>query len=75
MDQTMLMPMALVSLVVAFVVTAIDMRSSLAPEACPECSHCRARAAEEAARQRELDRAYARSHGLDLDEDDDRRIG
>jgi hypothetical protein len=75
MDETMLLPMALVALTVALIVTAFEMRLSLAPDSCPECSHCRERAAEEAARQHELDRAYARSNGLDMDEDDDRRIG
>ena len=75
MDQTTLLPMALVALFVAFIVTAVEMRLSLAPDSCPECPHCRERAAEQAARQRELDGAYARSHGLDRDEDDDRRIG
>lgn len=71
----MLLPMALVALAVVIIVTAFEMRLSLAPDSCPECPHCRERAAEEAARQQELDRAYARSHGLDRDEDDDRRIG
>jgi hypothetical protein len=51
------------------------MRLSLTPDLCPECPHCRERAAEQAARQRELDGAYARSHGLERDDDDDRRIG
>jgi hypothetical protein len=75
MDQTALMPMALVAVVVAFIVTAIDMRLSLAPESCAECPHCRARAAAAAEAQREVDRAYARANGLEPDEDDDRRIG
>jgi hypothetical protein len=75
MDETLLLPMALVALTVAFIVTAFEMRFSLMPDSCPECPHCRERAADEAAKQRELDRAYARSHGLDRDEDDDRRIG
>jgi hypothetical protein len=75
MDPTMLLPMALVALTVAFVVTAIEMRLSLAPDTCAECPHCRERAAEKATRQHELDGAYARMHGLDSDEDDDRRIG
>jgi hypothetical protein len=75
MDDTMLLPMALVALTVAFMVTAFEMRFSLTPDSCPECPHCRERAADEAARQHELERAYARSHGLDRDEDDDRRIG
>lgn len=78
----MLMPMALVALTVAFIVTAVEMRLSLAPETCPECPHCRQQAAEKAVlqhekavRQREIDASYARMHGLDRDEDDDRRIG
>jgi hypothetical protein len=75
MDQTALMSMALVALFVAVIVTAFEMRLSIAPDSCPECAHCRARAADEAARQRELDRAYARSQGIERDEDDDRRIG
>jgi hypothetical protein len=74
MEQT-LMPVALVALVVAFIVTAIEMRLSLAPDACPECPHCRERAAAAAAAQHELDKMYATSIGLDQDEDDDRRIG
>jgi hypothetical protein len=75
MESTALLPVALVALFVAFIATAFEMRLSLTPDSCPECPHCRARALEEAARQRELDRAYARSQGLDNDEDDDRRIG
>jgi len=76
MESTVLLPVALVALFVAFIATAFEMRLSLTPESCPECPHCRARAIEEAARQSELDRAYARSQGLlDPDEDDDRRIG
>ena len=75
MDEIALLPIALVALVVAFIVTAIEMRVSLVPDACPECPHCRERAAAEAAAQRELDQAYARSLGLDGDEEDDRRIG
>jgi len=74
MESTVL-PMALVALFVAFIATVFEMRASLAPDSCPECPHCRARALEDAARQSELDRAYARTHGLDPDEDDDRRIG
>jgi hypothetical protein len=69
------LPVALVAIAVAFVVTAIEMRLSLAPDSCPECPHCRERTAAESAAQRELDQAYARSLGLDRDEDDDHRIG
>jgi hypothetical protein len=75
MESTVLLPVALVALFVAFIATAFEMRLSLTPESCPECPHCRARAIEDAARQSELDRAYARAQGLDPDEDDDRRIG
>jgi hypothetical protein len=75
MDQTGLLPVALIGLVVAFFVTAFEMQVSLTPDSCPDCPHCRALAAEREARQSELDRAYARSQGLDRDEDDDRRIG
>jgi hypothetical protein len=74
MESTAL-PAALVALFVAFIASAFEMRASLTPVSCPECPHCRARALEQAARQSELDRAYARTHGLDRDEDDDRRIG
>jgi hypothetical protein len=69
------LPMALVALFVAFIATAFEMRASLSPDSCPECPHCRERAIEAAARQSELDRAYARAEGLERDEDDDRRIG
>jgi hypothetical protein len=75
MEQATLLPIALVALFIAFIATAIEMRVSLSPDSCPECPHCRERAIEEAARQSELDRAYARAHGLEPDEDDDRRIG
>lgn len=75
MESTTLLPMAIVALFVAFVATAFEMRASLAPDSCRECPHCRGLALERAARQKELDRAYARAQGLDRDEDDDRRIG
>jgi hypothetical protein len=59
MESTTLLPMAIVALFVAFVATAFEMRASLAPDSCSECPHCRALALERAARQKELDRAYA----------------
>ncbi|MFL5668869.1 MAG: hypothetical protein ACJ77U_05745, partial [Chloroflexota bacterium] len=62
--------------------TWIELRSSLKPQVCPECPHCRAilerqrhEAAEEARRQRELSSWYARRNGVDDSEDDDRLIG
>jgi hypothetical protein len=74
MDGSMLQ-LGLWALVVAMIVTLYDMRSALRPAACPECSHCRQRAAEEARLQDRLAREYARRHGLESDDEDDRRIG
>ncbi|HET7703161.1 MAG TPA: hypothetical protein VFK35_07160 [Candidatus Limnocylindrales bacterium] len=68
------MPTSLIALAVALVVTLYDMIAALRPVTCAECSHCRARANDEARRQEVLAREYARRLGLD-DEDDDRRIG
>jgi hypothetical protein len=70
-----LQPLVLFALLVAMVLTAYEMRASLAPPACPECPHCKALAAERERRDRELEAAYARQHRLNGDEDDDRRIG
>jgi hypothetical protein len=75
MDVAMLQPLGLGAVIVAMVVTAYDMSASLRPTACPECRHCRQRAEEEARLQDHLAGEYARRHGLDIDEDDDRRIG
>jgi hypothetical protein len=75
MDSTFLLPMALVALFVAILVTAFEMRASLAPATCDECPHCQAAATERAQRERELQSWYAKTHGLDGDDDDDRRIG
>jgi len=75
MDTTLYLPMALIALFVAILITAYEMRASLAPAACEECPHCRALAAERDMRERELQAWYAQSQGLDGDEDDDRRIG
>jgi hypothetical protein len=74
MDPTILQPFGLVAVVVAMLVTLYEMRSSLKPSTCPECSHCRAIAEEDARTQDRLAREYARRVGLDED-DDDRRIG
>lgn len=69
------LPMALVLLFVAILVTVYEMRVSLAPASCAECPHCQAIAAERVRREHELETRYARSHGYDIDKDDDRRIG
>jgi hypothetical protein len=75
MESALYLPMALVLLFVAILVTAYEMRASLAPSSCAECPHCRALAAERARREHELDSWYASSQGFDIDDDDDRRIG
>jgi hypothetical protein len=75
MDTSLLLPAALVALFVAILVTAYEMRLSLAPASCEECPHCQDLAAERAQRELDLQSWYARSHGLDGDDDDDRRIG
>ena len=61
-----------IALVGAISLTLYEMGAALRPEACPECSHCRARAQEAAREQERLAREYARRVGLD-DRDDDRR--
>ena len=75
MDTLLLQPIVIVALAVAMVITAYEMRASLVPASCAECPHCRAAAAERERRDRDLETAYARQHGLDRDEDDDRTIG
>ncbi|MFL5679591.1 MAG: hypothetical protein ACJ77B_03235 [Chloroflexota bacterium] len=62
--------------------TWMELRTSLEPARCSECPHCREalasrqrEAEEEARRQRELSLWYARRHGLDDRDDDDRMIG
>lgn len=68
-----ILQLALVSAIVALIVTFYEMRASLAPATCAECPHCRAAATERAQRERELQTWYAREHGLDSDDDEDRR--
>jgi hypothetical protein len=75
MDGSMLQPLGLGALVVAMILTLYDMGTALRPPACPECRHCEERAREDARRQDQLAHEYARRNGLDIDEDDDRRIG
>jgi hypothetical protein len=74
MDGSILQPIGLVALIVAMIVTLYDMTTALRPATCPECTHCLARAEEDARLQEQLTREYARRVGLD-DEDDERRIG
>ncbi len=74
MEGTMLQPLGLVALVVAMIVTLYEMRVSLRPATCPECSHCRQRAEEAALLQERLSQEYARRNGLEIDDDEDRRI-
>jgi len=70
----MLQSIGLVALVVAMILTLYDMGASLRPSVCSECPHCRQRAEEDARRQEQLSREYARRHRIDLDDEDDRRI-
>lgn len=69
-----MLPISIIALAVAMLLTLYEMASSLRPATCAECSHCRARAEDEARAQERLAREYARRVGLE-DEDDDRRIG
>jgi hypothetical protein len=74
MDGSFLQPLGLIAIIVAMILTLYDMGVSLRPATCAECPHCRQRAYEDARRQEQLSREYARRNGLDADDDDDRRI-
>jgi hypothetical protein len=74
MDSLITQPITLVALAAAIIVTAYEMRTALEPAHCPECPHCRAAALEREARQRDLQRDYARRNHIEED-DDDRLIG
>jgi len=74
MDGSIVLGSAVLAIAIAMVVTLYDLRLSLQPESCPECSHCRARVDARRVEEERLAREYARRHGLD-DRDDDRRIG
>jgi hypothetical protein len=74
MDSLITQPITLVALAAAIIVTAYEMRTALEPAHCPECPHCRAAAHEREARQRDLQRDYARRNHIEED-DDDRLIG
>jgi NADH:ubiquinone oxidoreductase subunit F (NADH-binding) len=75
MDGSMLQTAGLIALAVAMILTIYDLRASLSPESCSECTHCRERAEADRLRQERLSREYARRHGFDRDDDDHRRIG
>jgi hypothetical protein len=80
--DTSIAPLLLVALMAGIASTWMELRNSLKPAVCDQCPHCRAirererhQAAEEARRQRALGSWYAKRHGLDDGEDDDRLIG
>jgi len=75
MESELFSTLVPLALLVAIVLTAYEMRVSLEPPSCAECPHCQALAAERERRDQELQTWYARSEGIDPDEDDDRRIG
>jgi hypothetical protein len=75
MDGSTIQVVGLIALAVAMVMTLFEMRMSLQPDACPECPHCQARQEAERRVQEDLARQYARRHGLDRDDEDDRKIG
>ena len=75
METSVLGTIGLGAIIVAMFVTLYDMGASLRPAACPECRHCRDRAEEEARVQERLTRKYAQRNNIDIDEDDERRIG
>ena len=75
MDPTIVQPLAIFAVLLAMAITAYEMHASLQPVSCPECAHCRAFAAERERRDAELATRYAKSHGIDERDDDDRRIG
>jgi hypothetical protein len=80
--DTSMAPLILVALVAGMAGTWMELRNSLKPQTCDQCPHCRAilvqqrqQAAAEERRQRALSSWYARRHGVDDGEDDDRTIG
>jgi hypothetical protein len=75
MDGSTIQVVGLIALAVAMVMTLFEMRMSLSPDSCPECPHCQARQEAERRLQEDLARQYARRHGLDRDDEDDRKIG
>jgi hypothetical protein len=75
MEGSTIQVVGLIALAVAMVMTLFEMRMSLQPDACAECPHCQARKEAERRLQEDLARQYARRHGLDRDDEDDRKIG
>jgi hypothetical protein len=75
MDGSTIQVVGLIALAVAMVMTLFEMRVSLQPDTCAECPHCQAREEAERRLQEDLAHQYARRHGLDRDDNDDRRIG
>ena len=75
MDGSTIQVLGLIALAIAMVMTLFEMRLSLQPETCAECPHCQARQEAERRLQEDLARQYARRHGVDRDDEDDRRIG
>jgi hypothetical protein len=71
--DTGILQIALLAAIVAIVVSVYELRASLSPAVCSECPHCRSAAAERQRRDQELQDWYARKHGLDLDDEDDRQ--
>lgn len=75
-------PLLLLAFVAAIAGTWVELRNSLRPVICAECPHCRQliatrqrQAEDDARRQAELSSWYAKRHGLDDRDDDDRMIG
>jgi hypothetical protein len=73
-------PIVLLALTAGMIGAAIELRDATKPPSCPECSHCRAaayerrrEAEERERRQAELQSWYARHHGVDGRDEDQRR--
>jgi hypothetical protein len=73
MDGSILQ-VAIVAVIGAMALTTYEMGSALRPVACPECSHCRARAEADRLEQERLAREYARRMNLPGKDDDSDRI-
>lgn len=73
MDGSILQ-LGLVAAVGAIIITMYEMGSALRPVACPECTHCRARAEADRLEQERLARDYARRMNLPRDDDRDERL-
>jgi hypothetical protein len=71
MDGSILQ-LGLVALFGAIILTMYEMGSAMRPVACPECTHCRARAEADRLEQERLARDYARRMNLPREDDDER---